>query len=68
MDKTCVMISSSASSTAHYPTQKIEDVMKENAQNNPSLQWQYFASEDGYYLSYPSVAASFCGDYDPRYR
>ncbi|XP_069121602.1 VWFA and cache domain-containing protein 1-like isoform X2 [Argopecten irradians] len=68
LDRSCMQISRDASPDRKYPTRAIEDVMRENARQNPNLKWQYFASEDGYYLSWPSVKQSDCSNYDPRFR
>ncbi|XP_052714892.1 VWFA and cache domain-containing protein 1-like isoform X2 [Crassostrea angulata] len=50
-----------------FPNKKIEDVMKENYQNNPTLLWQYFGGSDGTFLIFPSHRFSDnCVSYDPR--
>ncbi|XP_021351428.1 VWFA and cache domain-containing protein 1-like isoform X1 [Mizuhopecten yessoensis] len=68
LDRSCTQISKDASPNRNYPTKAVEDAMRENARLNPNLKWQYFASEEGYYLSWPSVRQSDCDNYDPRFR
>ena len=43
------------------------NTMKDNMANSASLKWQYFASEQGVFFSYPTL--KYCSDtYDPRFR
>jgi len=45
------------------------DKMKSNAENIPSLKWQYFGNEHGTLYNYPAVGACDIADtYDPRLR
>jgi hypothetical protein len=49
--------------------QKVVTQMKENYDAMPSLKWQYFGSEDGVLVNYPSVElGGSCSDYDNRFR
>lgn len=70
--KACVAVSSQSPQNMKFPTQSIVDLMKQNHDDYPNLKWQYFGTEDGITLQYPSVDYSTfypnCGDYDPRYR
>ncbi|XP_033726771.1 VWFA and cache domain-containing protein 1-like [Pecten maximus] len=68
LDRTCMQISKDVSPNRTFPTAAVEDVMRDNANLHPNLKWQYFASEEGYYLSWPSVRQTDCSNYDPRFR
>eukprot|EP00118_Oscarella_pearsei_P016090 m.150910 g.150910 ORF g.150910 m.150910 type:complete len:1501 (+) comp38558_c0_seq16:74-4576(+) len=39
-----------------------------NLRSNPTLKWQYFASEDGLISIYPAFKVDDCDNYDPRFR
>ncbi|XP_065835890.1 VWFA and cache domain-containing protein 1-like isoform X3 [Oscarella lobularis] len=41
---------------------------KSNLQSNPTLKWQYFASQEGLISIYPAFKVQDCGSYDPRFR
>ena len=43
-------------------------VMKENFESIESLKWQYFGSEEGIHVTFPSRLSKACDDYDPRFR
>ncbi|XP_077994463.1 VWFA and cache domain-containing protein 1-like [Glandiceps talaboti] len=49
-------------------SEPVLDVMKTNFQQNPSLKWQYFGSEEGVFTVYPAHAMHSCDSYDNRFR
>ena len=56
-----------SSSGRQYPPSAVNDVMKQNLADNPSLKWQYYGGEDGIMSIYPGN--KMCNEnFDPRYR
>ncbi|EDO48211.1 predicted protein [Nematostella vectensis] len=69
LDEMCVIISGAASSNPKQLQDNVLQTMKQNIENNPTLTWQYFGSEEGLYTNYPMIRdSSSCSSYDPRYR
>lgn len=44
------------------------ETMKTNFVQNNQLYWQYFGTEEGVFVTYPSRKTTDCGNYDPRFR
>ncbi|XP_065835892.1 VWFA and cache domain-containing protein 1-like isoform X2 [Oscarella lobularis] len=48
--------------------ENLVSMFKSNLQSNPTLKWQYFASQEGLISIYPAFKVQDCGSYDPRFR
>lgn len=65
----CVKISASSPSNPTHVADNVVNEMKEIFQKNPTIKWQYFASEQGIYTSFPAFDDDAgCRSYDHRFR
>ena len=66
---TCVKISYSSPSNPTHVADNVVNEMKTIFQDNPTIKWQYFASEQGVYTNFPAVDDDAgCRSYDHRFR
>ncbi|XP_064634885.1 VWFA and cache domain-containing protein 1-like isoform X2 [Lineus longissimus] len=69
VDTACDLISKASALNKTYPTKAVMEVMKKNLQEDPSMKWQYFGTEEGISTVYPANKYSKpCGMYEPRIR
>ncbi|KAK3087851.1 hypothetical protein FSP39_011482 [Pinctada imbricata] len=66
----CVTKAEASPDSSKFPTLDVLEIFKRNQNNIPDLRWQYFATEDGIMINYPSTSSGFsdCTSYDPRFR
>ncbi|KAK2553968.1 VWFA and cache domain-containing protein 1 [Acropora cervicornis] len=65
----CVKISASTPFNPTHVADNVVNEMKDIFQKNPTIKWQYFASEQGIYTSFPAFDDDAgCRSYDHRFR